>query len=306
MTVYKDTLDPVSTVDVSEVSRIVAIVIGINAIVITLGAFRQIEILIGFWLSWIDILCEVFFLIEITVRIRKFGFKTFFGNNWNKFDFIVVVASSPVLLTPFYPMAKFNVLLMLRLARLIRIFKLLYFIPHRERLITGIGRALNASVGVFLGLLFILSIIAVGGTYLFGNVSEEMFGDPIRSAYTIFTIFTMDGWPDVADALIKTNDPVQWGLLVKAYMIFAVIVGGIFGLSILNAVFVDQLISDQTEGLESRLSRMELLLQELRDKETHSQSYGPVLDTVHSKIEQEDIQALKKDLPPSDPEPEWE
>ncbi|OBQ57625.1 ion transporter [Halodesulfovibrio spirochaetisodalis] len=302
MTLYTDSLNPVVADEAHEISKPVAIVIIINAIVITLGAFSSVEMFASKWLTWIDIACEVFFIVEIIARIKKFTWKAFFENNWNKFDFIIVLVSTPVLLTPFYPMGRFNVILMLRLARLIRIFKLLYFIPHRERLITGIGRALNASIGVFLGLMFILAIISVGATYLFGEASPEYFGDPITSAYTIFQVFTMDGWPAVPDMLIKKTDGYGWILLVRGFFIFTVVIGGILGLSMLNAVFVDQLVSDQTENLEARLHRMEQMLQALKDDKTQELQTGPVLDKVHTSTSE----GADSQPPLKDPEPEWE
>lgn len=302
MTVYKDSLNPVVADEPHEISKLVAVVILINAVVITLGAFRDIEMFASEWLTWVDISCELFFIVEIAMRIHRFTWHTFFENNWNKFDFIVVLISTPVLLAPFYPMGHFNFILMLRLARLIRIFKLLYFIPHRERLITGIGRALNASIGVFLALLFILSITAVGATYLFGQTAPEYFGNPIKSAYAIFQVFTMDGWPMVPDLLIKDSDSLGWIMLVRGFFIIAVVIGGILGLSMLNAVFVDQLVSDQTENLEARLHRMEQMLQDLKDEKTYANRTGPVLDKIDSGTQTND-----NDLSQSiDPESGWE
>jgi len=280
--VYKDSLNPVVTDTPDKISRPVSAVIIFNAIIITLGAFPNIQQSANWWLVWADVLCEVFFLFEIFFRIRKFTWKVYFADNWNKFDFFIVLASTPVLLTPFHSMRHFSVILMFRLARLIRIFKLLYFVPHRERLITGIGRALKASVGVFIGLMFILAIISVGATYLFGQTATEYFGNPLKSAYTIFQVFTMDGWPQVPDLLIQDTDSISWIILVRFFFIFSVVIGGILGLSMLNAVFVDQLVSDQTESLETRLNRMEQILLDIRAGELNGMSSGPFLEKIEA------------------------
>ena len=80
---------------------------------------------------------------------------------------------------------------------------------------------------------------------LFGGTSPEHIGDPLRSAYSLFKVFTVEGWHEIPDDLKKNGaDDVQV-MLLRVYFVVAVLIGGILGLSLANAVFVDEMTSGQ-------------------------------------------------------------
>ena len=179
--------------------RIVLTIIIVNAIAIFLNSFVSISILANGILIWIDYFCVIYFVIELVIKLKIFHFKKYWSNNWNRFDFFVVIASSPVLLYPIFDLKAFSVILILRLSRILRLFKVLNFIRNRESLFAGIIRALKASVGVFIALFFLNFLFAMGATILFGKKLPEHFGNPVISFYTIFKLFTVDGWYEIPD-----------------------------------------------------------------------------------------------------------
>lgn len=222
----------------------------------------------------VDICCVVFFIIEAYIKIRNEGMRKYWSSWWNKFDFVIVLISLPVFLEPFIGLQGFATILILRLGRLFRLFRLMIFIPDLDHMFAGIARALKASIGVFAGLLIFNLIFAIGATILFGHYAPEHFGNPLLSIYSTFKIFTVEGWYDVPDIIAQRADNVALALLVRAYFVIVVVVGGILGLSLANAIFVDQMTMDNTAELETRVEKLTEEVRELKGMIANMASRG--------------------------------
>ncbi len=258
---------------VEDLSPFVAFAIITNSLIIFIDATPEFHLQGNTFLKWLDYCCALVFLFEAASKILSFGWSNYIKRNWNRFDLTLVILSSPVLLLPIVNVEAFGVLLTLRWARLIRFLKILAFIPNRERLLDGSIRALKSSVGVFFGLIFLLIFASLSGTMLFGEVSPEMFGNPFISAYSMFKIFTIEGWFEIPAILEAANHAPWWGIFVKAYFIAFVIAGGLIGITMLNAVFVDALVEDNTYEIENRLEKIEKKLEKiLEQKEEKNKS----------------------------------
>ena len=134
---------------------------------------------------------------------------------------------------------------------------MLRFIPNVTQIWNGIQRSLKASVGIFL-VLFILNLItAMGANGLFGDYAPQHFGDPYISFYSMFKVFTIEGWYDIPDEL-ALHDDITPGMifLVRCYFAFSVIIGGVLGLSLANAVFVDEMTVDNNDNLEAMVKEL--------------------------------------------------
>jgi len=253
--------------------KFVLSIIFLNAISIFLNAFPAINTATNGMLFWIDYICALYFIVELLLKIKVFGFVQYWASGWNRFDFIVVLASSPVLLSPIFDLKTFSVILILRLSRILRLFKLLTFIPNRNSIITGVVRALKASIGVFIALIFLNFMFAMGATLLFGQDAPEFFGNPLTSFYTLFKIFTVEGWYEIPDILANQADSQFGAFFVRVYFIISVLVGGILGLSLANAVFVDEMTSDNTAKAEQLINELKDEIKELR-KEVNKLNSG--------------------------------
>lgn len=201
-------------------------------------------------LIWIDFALIIYFLIEAIIKIGIKGFKGYWQNSWNRIDFVIVMLCLPALLTPFLDMQFFAVLMVFRLGRLLRFFRIVRFVPNALHLVSGIKRSLKASVGVFLALFILNLAFGMGATILFGDTAPEYFGDPLISVYSLFKVFTIEGWFEIPDALAANGTSATRVGLVRAYFVVAVVIGGILGLSLANAVFVDEMTADNTERVE--------------------------------------------------------
>lgn len=251
--------------------RVVMAVIVLNAVALVLHEMAARGTMLRSLWFWIDYACVVFFLLESLFKIRRDGWPGYWANSWNKFDFTVVVLSLPALLGPFLHVGRFAFVLILRLGRLFRLFRVLRFIPNLDHLVLGVRRALRASIGVFLALMLINLILAVMATLLFRDLDPEHFGNPVVAGYSIFQVFTVEGWNEIANGLEQraiAENPTGARLLVTGTRIFfvvAVLIGGILGLSLANAVFVDEMMMDNTESLERKMDALTEEFRRLRD-----------------------------------------
>ena len=79
--------------------------------------------------------------------------------------------------------------------------------------------------------------------------------------YSIFKIFTVEGWYEIPEEIASKFGFFQsW--LVKLYFILILFIGGIFGLSIVNSLFVEGMINNEDDDkrfddIIERLDRIE-------------------------------------------------
>jgi voltage-gated sodium channel len=216
----------------------------------------------------VDYGCVLFFMLEAGLKITRQRWTGYWSNGWNRFDFVVVVLSLPALLDPLLGgMGFFANVLVLRLGRIFRLFRVLRFIPNLDHLLVGIRRALRASVGVFLALFLINFIFAMGATVMFKKTAPELFGNPIMSCYSMFKVFTVEGWYEIPDQLAANaaeneNRPLEVG--IRLYFVASVLIGGIFGFSLANAVFVDEMMMDNTNKLECKVDQLSDQIRQLQ------------------------------------------
>lgn len=248
----------------------------LNAVVIFLLYFPQIELNHSTLFSSLDFIDHIFvvvFLLEAIVKLVVYGPKKYFSDPWNIFDFVIVFVSLPSLLhylgMALIPNTSF--LKILRLFRLIRIAKFIRFIPHMEMIINGLVRAIKASVFVLIALLFLNIIFALFTCHFYGALVPEYFGDPLISSYYIFQMFTVEGWneiPAIVAAAAEEKGLENASMIAGAarfYFIFVVLTGGIFGMSLANAVFVDEMTMDNNKVLEDKIDALEKQIVALKE-----------------------------------------
>jgi voltage-gated sodium channel len=192
-------------------------------------------------------------------------------------DFFIVLASLPLLLEPPWSegstLGVLAITPLLRLGRFLRFARVMRVIPNASHIWKGSARALRASVGVFLVLLTLNLVLALGANLLFGKILPEHFGDPLISSYTLFKVFTIEGWYEIPDHLARSGGDQSDVLFLRLYMIVSVLIGGILGLSLANAVFVDEMVNDNNEELENRVSELASEIRLLRE-ELKAQAVG--------------------------------
>jgi len=237
----------------------------INAVVIFALYFPECKG--NWWLLAIDHAFILFFLVEVIVKLIVLKPKTYFAAGWNRFDFIIVLGSLPVFLEELFPVPEATgLLILLRLFRLVRLVRFLRFIPNIEQVMAGLGRALKASVFVLAALVFLNFILAIVTCHFYADAAPEYFGNPLVSIYSIFQMFTLEGWNDIPAAVVRNSDsPLTIGL-TRFYFAFVVVLGGIFGMSLANAVFIDEMMMDNNKVLEDKVDTLVEEIRALREE----------------------------------------
>lgn len=101
---------------------------------------------------------------------------------------------------------------------------------------------------------------------MFNEISPDYFGDPVTSFYSTFKVFTVEGWYEIPDKM-TVDLPGMQRFFIKLYFIIILILGGIFGLSIVNSIFVDSMVSDNNDVLEEKIDELNKKIETLINKE---------------------------------------
>jgi voltage-gated sodium channel len=237
-------------------------IISLNAVVIFLMYFPSLENVRALLL--LDHFFLLLFCLEAAVKINALKWKNYIANRWNQFDFIIVLLSLPSLLENFVEVPNSTLLLVLRLFRLIRLIRFIRFVPHISMIMAGLARALKSSVFVLLALIFFNFLLSLVTCHFFRGIAPEYFGNPLISAYSIFQLFTLEGWAEIPRLISERSSNDYFVGFTRLYFVTIVLFGGIFGLSLANAIFVDEMTIDNNKILEDKIDELKAELAELK------------------------------------------
>jgi voltage-gated sodium channel len=214
-TVHRNRLAGV--VDSAPFTAVIVAVILVNAIVLGLGTYAEIDERYGDLLHRINDACFVIFVIELLLRIASYGMRpwNFFRNGWNVFDFVVIGSV-------FIPGVRENATL-LRLARLARLMRVIRLLPDLRILLLGVWRSippLLSVAGITAAILFVYGMV---GWLLFADEIPEQWGDIGRAMLTLFVMLTLENFPVYMDAGMEVH-PWSWVYFVSFVMVAAFIV----------------------------------------------------------------------------------
>ena len=250
--------------------HIILCVILINAAII----FAQESGVDSLALSVADLVCTLIFIIEMVVKHIEYGFKGYWRDGWNRLDGVLVILSLPSLVAFFVPagvVGNLSVLLVLRLLRVLRFFRIIHIFPNFSTIARNFGKAMRDSYGVFAGFIVLILIVALVSCALFRDSAPEYFATPIDSIYAIFRICTGEGWNEIPDTIAEGSTVItaRW---VRLYFSVLLIICSIIGLSLVNAIFVDAMVSDNNDDLEKQVKelndKIDKLLTQQKDEMT--------------------------------------
>ncbi len=247
---------------------VIATAIVLNSVLLFAMGYEQIRAYQ--FIPILDYSFTIYFILEVVTKIGLRGWKNYIASNWNKFDFFLVAISIPSITELLMNVPDISYLLVFRLLRVMRILRFMRFIPNISKMIAAIRRAFKASIFIVAALIIYNILLAVLSTYLFKHDAPDLFGNPGISLYTIFQIFTLEGWNEIPEQIIAHEQGPWTPVLTRVFFFLVVITGGIFGMSIVNAVFVDEMVSDNNDGLEDKIDalnqKVDLLTEELKQR----------------------------------------
>jgi len=222
-------------------------------------------------LSTIDIVCTVFFVVEMLLKHLDLGIKAYWRDGWNVLDGLVTIISLPALLAYFIPsVSDYSFIIAFRALRVFKLFRAARRFPKLNELWGGFRLALRQSRAFLLGYFIIIVVVAMFNSALFGKASPEYFATPLDGIYSMFQMFTVEGWYEIPNAVVGDMAPV-WLHIVRIYFCLLLISGGIIGMSLINSIFVDALAADNNDDVKDKLNQLEKkldTLQELLEKKS--------------------------------------
>ncbi|MEO0731704.1 MAG: ion transporter, partial [Bacteroidota bacterium] len=82
-----------------------------------------------------------------------------------------------------------------------------------------------------------------------------------------FQLFTLEGWNEIPAAIIANEaspmGPMAAGM-TRFYFAIVVVLGGVFGMSLANAVFIDEMMMDNNKELEDKVDALVEEIRQLR------------------------------------------
>ena len=237
----------------------------VNTVCIFIDGFEEITQPVKEIAGWIDYGITILFIVEMSVKMAAWGVKGYLASNWNRLDFVLVILSLSSLALPFTDGANVDLgfLLAFRVSRIFKFFRFLRFVDGIDQMIRGVKRAVHASVVVLLGFFIFTVVCALISNHLLRELSPEYFGNPIKSMYAIFRIFTIEGWYEIPDSVVE-NSSMMIKFVVQLYFIILLTTGGLFGFSIVNSIFVDAMVADNNDDLEKKIDQLTSEVQSLR------------------------------------------
>lgn len=264
-------------------------VIVLNAITLGLETSDTVMAQIGPVLTMADRMFLTIFVIEIATRLVAHGW-SFWRDPWGIFDFAVVA----IALVP----ATGN-LSVLRALRILRALRLISAIESMRRVVNGLFRAIPGLTSIVMLLVLLLYVFSVMATQLYGAQHPKLFGTLGDSAFTLFQVMTLEGWPDVARVVMEQN-PWAWMFFITFILITAFAV-----LNLFIGIIVDAMQEKQLADIEALQESQNRSFQ--AEQEWTAREFDQVLEELRSV--KSEVQALREHLgnghpPPARPEQE--
>ncbi len=223
-------------------------------------------------LKGFDVAVTIFFLIELLIRMAaEPRLRDFFKKGWNIFDFIIVTAS-------LIPIDESELVLLARLLRIFRMLRLVSMVPEMRILMDALVKAIPRIGYVVLLMFIIFYIYGAIGSFLFEKINPVLWGDISIAMLTLFRVATFEDWTDVMYETMAVF-PFSWAF----YLSFIFLTAFVF-LNMMIGVVLDVMqeehekhnreegegtagditqIKEQTEAMEQRMARMEVMLQQV-------------------------------------------
>lgn len=226
----------------------------LNALVLGLETSHALMGKIGWLLEPLDHILLGIFVVEVLVRLLVTG-RGFFRDPWNVFDFIVITLSL---------MPQTGPLSVLRALRILRVLRLVSAVPTLRRVVGGLIGSMPGIGAIAFLLTLVYYCFAVMATTLFGSDFPDWFGNIGASAYTLFTVMTLEGWNDLANKVMEKH-PYAWLFFIPYILTTTFTVLNLFIAIIVTAM---QNEADKIREAEEREHREEQqALRSLKSKE---------------------------------------
>ncbi|MEN9359637.1 MAG: hypothetical protein RL095_1172 [Verrucomicrobiota bacterium] len=186
------------------------------------------------------------FTFELLVKLIARGSRPqdFFKDGWNVFDFLVV--------TVCYLPVSGQYVSVLRLARVMRILRLVSAIPKLQVLVGALFKSIPSMGYVSILLFLFFYAYSVCGTMFFGVHDAEHFGTLHISMLTMFRVVTLEGWTELMYINMK-----EMPLGSPLFFVSFILVGTMVIMNLFIGIIMKGMEEAQREQDEDEKSRRE-------------------------------------------------
>ena len=213
--------------------HVIVAVIGMAGIVAGLETSPAIMQRYEAVLHALDLLILGIFVVEALLKMAAHGRRPwrYFADGWNVFDFLIIVLCVLPVGGPFAAV--------LRLARALRLLRLVSTLPKLQLLVGALLKSLGAMGYVALLLALMFYVYGVAGIHLFGANDPKSFGSLPAAILSLFRLVTLDNWADLFSAQV----PHVSGLKVAIYFVTFIV----FGTMIILNLFIGIIMNSMSE-----------------------------------------------------------
>ena len=250
-------------------------------------------------LTLLDTFILFVFLVEAVIKILAEGKKpqNYFKNPWNLFDFIIVVAC---LLEPIFDLGG-EFLPVLRLARILRVLRLVTAIPKLQLLVILPGKVYFNVLCEHSFVSALLCLRNTGGIF-YGENDPIHFRNLQCSILTLFRVVTLEDWTDVMYINMygsnaygySDSDLLQWNPVPSAsplgaavFFVSFVLIGTMIVLNLVIGVIMNSMDESNREMA---------IKQEMERRKQNPEAIRDGLHDLHAQVENlsQEMQLIKK------------
>lgn len=221
-------------------------------------------------LKRLNLLVLVIFIAEMTLKLAAHGRKPwlYFRDGWNIFDFTIVALCCLPMDSQFAAV--------LRLARGLRLLRLVTALPRLQLLVGALLKSLGAMGYVTLLLALMFYIYGVGGVHLFGDHDVQHFGSLSAALVSLFRMITLDNWSDIFNAA-RVGAPIAAAI----YFVSFILLGTMIMLNLFIGIIMNS------------MSEMHAEIEE-RDRARHVKEFGHATLVDDFNAMEQQLAALKE------------
>ncbi len=232
---------------------IIALILG-NGVMLGVETVPSIKDGYGAWLNaghWITI---GIFIAEAALKLLALAPRSerYFGDNWNVFDFTIIVLSLIPAVGTFAVVA--------RLARLMRLLRLVSAVPELRLIVTTLVRSIPGMLHIVAVMSVLSYIYAIVGYEFFHEHDPEHWDNLGISLLSLFRVVTLEDWTDIMYVAMELNS-FAW-----IYFVSYVVLGSFVTINLFIAVVINNLDEAKQERLRQleRVPTTDELVEELR------------------------------------------
>ena len=173
-------------------NNFILFVIGLAALVVGMQTYKNFEAQHHVTLNALDSIILGIFILEVLVKIGAQGRDplNYFKDSWNIFDFSIVVVC-------ILPIESNDFVAVLRLARVLRVLKLVSALPRLQVLVGAVLKSVPSIGYVFLLATIHFYIYGCMATFLYSDNDPVHFRNLQTSMLSLFRAVTLEDWTDL-------------------------------------------------------------------------------------------------------------